>query len=84
MHRQKINKYGHRLNIRKTYYGMANDFPIITGVAISPNGEIKVPNIQRYKIIKSLKEIKHSKNNSLIGSTKGSIITAQQTEDTIF
>lgn len=79
-----LKKYGHRLNNAKTYYGTADNYPVITGVVIDPSGKLKVPNKQRYKIVNSLKKIKSNKKNKLINSTKGRIITAQQTEKNLF
>lgn len=79
-----LKKYGHRLNITKTHYGTADNYPIITGIVISPSGKLKVPNKQRYKIVNSLEKMKNNTNDDLVNSTRGRIMTAQQTERDLF
>jgi|SRR5699024_7019678 len=76
-----MKEYGHRLNHAKTNYQWIEDFPIITGVAIDPQGVLRVPNKQRYKIVKSLRKINDVQT---ITSTKSRIMAAQQIEEGLF
>lgn len=78
-----LKKNGHQLNARKTSYREVTKHPIITGVSISPDGKIKVPNSLRHNIIKDLIEIKNG-NKEALSSIKGRINHAQQTEKNIF
>ena len=81
-----LKKYGHRLNVSKSFYGTVTDYPVITGVVVSPGGNLKVPNKQRQKIINLLELLnsKSKQDDNLKNKIKGSIVTAQQTESNIF
>lgn len=84
-----INKilriYGHQLNNKKTAYKSLNDYPIITSIAISPSGEMRVGNKLRHKIITDIKELnKYPDDKSIRNTLRGRINSAQQIEKDIF
>src|SRR5699024_5739668 len=79
-----LKRYGHRLNVSKSFYGTVADNPIITGVVVSPGGILKVPNKQRYKIINLLELLNSKQDDNMRNKIKSSIVTAQQTESDIF
>jgi len=75
------------LNTKKTKkYNKANEYKIITGVAISSSGEIKVPNKRREDIVDSYKQLlkTNDKNESELKSLIGKIQAAKQVEPNIF
>ena len=57
----ELKKVGHSIKRSKTKYYGKERFKIITGVAISPKGKLRVPNKRRIKLINSLKSNEKSR-----------------------
>lgn len=70
--REELEKVGHTIKASKTKYYCKSDFKLITGVAISPDGGLQVPNKRRKKLIDSIKSENVSQKSIL-----GQIYSAQ-------
>lgn len=73
--KNELEKVGHTIKESKTKSYRKNEFKLITGVAISNTGELKVPNRRRKKLKDSLAEADFSKK-----SIVGQISSAQMIE----
>lgn len=81
-----LHEYGHSLNIKKVKLYSKQNFKQITGVVISPNRSIKVPNKLRFSIMNSFKKYKLSqqKSETLKKSIMGKVSSAKLIEKNIF
>jgi len=81
-----LNKVGLTLKEEKTRYLSAHGHKIITGVDITPNGEIRVSNRNRQKILQKLKSCGDLFTTNLINlrSLYGSLLSARQIEHDFF
>ena len=79
-------KYGHKLKVSKTKYYSPKDFKLITGVAVTPDNELKTSNNLQNKIIRNFKEAKKNDfgNSKDIQSLRGQIQAARNVEGNIF
>lgn len=82
----ELNKVGLSVNKKKTKRFTAQDFKIVTGVALSPTGALKVRNAQRLAIRGSFAELSRAKekNPKLLRSLIGQIQAARQIEPQIY
>jgi hypothetical protein len=78
--KKRLEKVGHTIKNEKTRRYGKDSFKIVTGVAISPKGELKVPNKRREKIVKKLKEIELTNSKDSMSSIKGQLNSARMIE----
>lgn len=77
--RVELHKYSHNLKASKVkFYNTGTKGALVTGVIIQ-NGNLKIPNKLRIKIINSFNENKN-KNNLKINSLKGQVYAAKRIE----
>ena len=83
--KNELEKVDHTIKNSKTKYYGNDEFKLITGVAISPEGELKVPNKRREKLQNSLKKVVDEKNyKSIIGQIRSSqMIESDYSEETL-
>lgn len=72
-----LHAYGHNIKWRKTKYYGANDFRVVTGVALNGNGQLFVPNDLGEKIIANMHDILEG-DNLRYPIVKGQIGAARQ------
>jgi len=73
-----LKKYGHSLNRKKTKYYTANMAKIVTGVVITKDHKLCIPNKLRMKIVKKFKQMKirkeplreHQKIQGMVSSAR--------------
>lgn len=70
--KNELEKVGHTIKNSKTKHYNKNDFKLVTGVAISPNGNLQVPNKRRKKLVDSTQS-----ENVSSKSIMGQIYSAQ-------
>jgi len=82
----ELKKVELRVKRAKTKYYKNKDFKVITGVAINPQGDIKVPNRRRLAVIKQFTNMKTSAAVQVGDKVKilGRIRSARQIESNIF
>jgi RNA-directed DNA polymerase len=83
---KELKRVGHSINDKKTKRFRRADFKVVTGVALSPTGDLKVKNSQRRAIIGNFGALRRliEKNPKLIRSLTGRIQAARQIEPQIF
>lgn len=64
----ELNSNGYNVSDKKVKYYRSDDYKVVTGVAISPNNELKITNRLRYKILNAT--IDNSNKLSTIGMIK--------------
>jgi len=69
--KKELEKVGHTVKTSKTKRYGKKDYKLITGVVISPDGELMVPNRRRKKLADSINQ------NSSLSSIQGQIRSAQ-------
>ena len=87
-----LRKYSHRPKYSKVKQYSKNDCKPVTGVIISNNHEILLPNKLRYKIYTNFQEIKKfevntqlsAEQNKLIDSLRGQLVAAKSIDTTAF
>ena len=75
-----LRKYGHRAKGSKTKYRLPDDFKIVTGVCLTPDGAMVAPNKLRNKIIGNTRGLKVSGDLSLLSRIRGQIQAADYVE----
>lgn len=68
-----LRRYGHSLKRSKTQYYPSKMYKVITGVALSPNGELRATNSLRLRILNNLHALKESEDLSLLPKVIGQI-----------
>lgn len=80
-----FQKVGHKIKSKKTKFYFPRDFKKVTGVVLSPQGEIRVPNSLRYKIKNLLLKRQIERINSLEKkSLLGMLVAARSIEPDFF
>lgn len=79
----ELLKKGLKVKNKKTKKYSKNEISIVTGVAID-NGKLKVPNKQRYSILRHFEEYEITKDEQLYLKLKGKIQAARRIEKDIF
>lgn len=75
-----LRRYGHKAKRTKTRFYTKDKHKVITGVAITPDGETVAPNRLRHRILDNMKEFKETRNPSLIPKIRGQIQAARFVE----
>ena len=87
-----LRKYNHRPKYSKVKQYSKNDYKPITGVIISKNNKILIPNKLRYKIVTIFQEIKKMnlntklsvEQNKLFDSLRGLLVSTKNIDNTAF
>lgn len=80
---QIVKRYGHSLSLSKTAYRGAGDVKIVTGVAITKDGNSTIPNKLRHKIVEGTGQSCEG-DASAASSTLGRISSARMIEPHAF
>lgn len=82
-----LRKHGHNAKQKKTRFYGPNDFKMVTGVIITPDGKLDVPNRLRHKIVLDALErgkIKSTFTDKEYASFRGRIMAARNIKHTLF
>lgn len=79
-----LARFGHRLSRKKTVYYPKGKPKIITGVVISTDHMLRIPNSLRHQIVKGISECSSVPNESMVQKTLGRINASRMIEPGVF
>lgn len=75
-----LHRYGHQAKVSKTKYRLPNDFKIVTGICLTPDGGMVAPNRLKSRIVSNTRNLKDNGDLSLLPRIRGQIQAADYVE----